>query len=150
MISGPSQTEKASLFSFNRTQSKVVTGLLSEHNTLRRHLYLMGLTNIPLCGRCRVEEEISVHVLSECEVLASLRHAHLVSFFLDPEDVNGLSLGATWNLSKELAPIIWYQFMGAKWARLNPRCTGTESSRIQSIIQCNLFYTIRECRVELC
>jgi hypothetical protein len=112
LISGPSQTAKTSLFSFNRTQSKVVTGLFSEHNTLRRHLYLVGMTNIPLCRRCRIEEETSVHVLSECEILVSLRHAHLVSFFLDPEDVNSLSLGAIWNFSKELAPIIWHQFMG--------------------------------------
>jgi hypothetical protein len=37
---------------FNRTQSTVVIGLLTEHNTLRRHLYLMGLTNNPSCRRC--------------------------------------------------------------------------------------------------
>jgi len=83
------------------TQSKVATGLLGEHNTMRRHLYLMGLNNIPLCRRCGAEKETSAHVLSECEVLASLRPAHLGSFFLDPEDVRSLSLGAIWNLSKK-------------------------------------------------
>jgi hypothetical protein len=30
--------------SFNRTQSRVVIGLLTGHNTLRRHFHLMGLT----------------------------------------------------------------------------------------------------------
>ena len=29
--------------SFNGTQSRVVIGLLIGHNTLRRHLYIMGL-----------------------------------------------------------------------------------------------------------
>ena len=29
--------------SFNRTQSRVVTGLLIGHNSLRRHLHLLGL-----------------------------------------------------------------------------------------------------------
>ena len=40
------------------------------------------------------EEETSVHMLCECEALASLRHACLGSFFLDPEDVTNLSMGA--------------------------------------------------------
>jgi len=33
----------------------------------------------------------------ECQALASLRHVYLGSFFLDPEDIKSLSLGATWN-----------------------------------------------------
>jgi len=40
-----------------------------------------------------MEEETSVHILCECETLASLRHAYLSSFFLDPEDIMNLSIG---------------------------------------------------------
>jgi len=40
------------------------------------------------------------HILCECEALASLRHAYLGSFFLDPEDIKSISLGATGNFSK--------------------------------------------------
>ena len=65
----------------------VVTGLLTGHNTPGRHLYLMGLTNNPSCRRCGVEEETSVHIQNECEALASLRHAYLGSFFLDPDGI---------------------------------------------------------------
>ena len=86
--------------SFNRTQPTVVIGLLTGHNTLTRYLYLMGLTNNPSCRRCGTEEETSVHIQHECEALASLRHAYLGSFFLDPEDIKSLSLGAIWNFSK--------------------------------------------------
>ena len=32
--------------------------------------------------------------------MASLRHAYLGSFFLDPEDVESISLGAIWNFDK--------------------------------------------------
>jgi len=78
------------------TQSSVVTGLLTGH-TLRRHLYLMGLSNNPTCRKCGTEEETSVHILYECEVWASLRHAYLGSFFLDHEDIMNLILGAIWN-----------------------------------------------------
>jgi len=50
---------------------------------------------------CATEEEISFHDLRECDALASLRHAYLGSFFLDPEDVTNLSIGALWNSGKE-------------------------------------------------
>jgi len=31
----------------------------------------------------------------------SLRHAYLGSFFLEPEDIKSISLGAIWNLIKQ-------------------------------------------------
>ena len=34
------------------------------------------------------------------KVLASLRHAYLGSFFLEPEDIKRISLGAIWNFIK--------------------------------------------------
>ena len=47
--------------------------------------------------KCGTEEEDSVHILCECEALASLRHAYLGSLFLDPEDIRMLGMGAIWN-----------------------------------------------------
>ena len=99
-ISGPSLGTRAKFFTFNRIQSRAVTGLLTGHNTLRRHLYLLGLLDSRLCGKCGVREETSAHILCECEALASLRHAYLGSFFLEPEDIRSLGLGAIWNFSK--------------------------------------------------
>ena len=49
---------------------------------------------------CGTEEETSVHVLCECEASASLRHAYLDSFFLDPKDGTNLTMGAIWNFGK--------------------------------------------------
>ena len=100
LISGPSLGAKARFLSFNRTQSRAVTGLLTEHNTLRRHLHLMGLSDSPLCRRCGAQDETSAHILCECEALALLRHAYLGSFFLEPEDITSISVGAIWNCSK--------------------------------------------------
>jgi len=60
----------------------------------------MGLSNNPTCRKCDTEAETSVHILCEREALASLRHAHLDSFFLDPEDVRVLGTGANWNFAK--------------------------------------------------
>jgi len=46
-ISGPSLGTRAKFMTFHRTQSRVVIGLLTRHNTLRRHLYLLGLLDSP-------------------------------------------------------------------------------------------------------
>jgi len=104
LISGPELATRAQLLSFNRTQSKVVTGLLTGHNTLWRHLHTVGLGNNCACRKCGAEEETSVHILCECEALASLRHTYLGSFFLYPEDIKRLSIGAIWNCGKGTEP----------------------------------------------
>jgi len=100
LISGPNLATGARLLSFNRTQSRVVIGLLTGHNTLRRHLHVIGLSNNTTCRKCGSEEETSVHILGECEALGSLRHRYLGSFFLDPEDIRMLGVGAIWNFAK--------------------------------------------------
>ena len=97
LISGPSPTVKTGLLSFTRIHSRVVTGLLTGHNTQRRHLYIMGLINSPSCRKCGAEVETSVHVLCECEALATFRRTYLGSFCLDHEDVRSLRPGAIWN-----------------------------------------------------
>jgi hypothetical protein len=52
LIPGPCRGTKVRILFFNRTQSRVVTGLLTGHNFLRRHLYLMMLTDSPVCRKC--------------------------------------------------------------------------------------------------
>jgi len=99
-ISGPSLGTRAKFMTFNRTQSRVVTGLLTGRNTLRRHVYLLGLLDSPLCRKCGVGEETLAHILCECESLASLRYVYLGSSFLEPEDIRSLGLGAIWSYSK--------------------------------------------------
>jgi len=99
-ISVPSLGTRTKFMTSNRIQSRVVTGLLTGHNTLRRHLYLLGLLDSPLCRKYGVGEETLAHILCECEVLASLRHAYLGSFFLKSEDIRSLGLGAIWIYSK--------------------------------------------------
>jgi hypothetical protein len=102
LISGPGLGAKTKAMSFNRTQSRAVIGLLTGHNTLRWHLYLLGLQDSVLCRKWGVMEETSDHILCECEALASLRHTHLGSFFLEPKDIQSISLGAIWSFSNVL------------------------------------------------
>ena len=75
LISGPCLGVKARLLSFNSILSRVVTGLLTGHNTLRRYLPLLGLSDSPLCRRCKAGDETSAQILCACKALASLTHA---------------------------------------------------------------------------
>jgi len=84
-ILGPSMGTRAKFMTFNRTHSRAMAGHLTGHNTLRRHLHLLGLLDSPLCRKCGVGEETLADILCECEALASLRHAYLGSFFLEPQ-----------------------------------------------------------------
>jgi hypothetical protein len=47
-----------------------------------------------------MEEETSVHILCECEAMASSRYVHLGSLFLEPQDIQRISLGAIRDFSK--------------------------------------------------
>jgi hypothetical protein len=53
-----------------------------------------------MCKKCGTEEETAVHILFKCQDLASLRYTYLGSFFLDPEDIRVLGMGAIWNFAK--------------------------------------------------
>jgi len=78
----------------------LIQGLLTRNNTVRRYPHLLGLLDSPLCSRCGAKEEISAHILCECEALAALSHTYLDSFFLEPEDIMSISFGANLNFSK--------------------------------------------------
>jgi len=100
LISGPCLDAKARFLSVNTTKFRAVTGLLTGHNTLRRHLHLIGVSDSPLCRRRETEEETSAHILCEFEALASHRHTYLGYLSLEPEDNKNVNLGAIWNFSK--------------------------------------------------
>jgi hypothetical protein len=100
LISGPCLGKRNRLLSFNRNQIRVVNGLLTGHNTLRRHLHRTGVLDSPLCRKCGTKEETSAHILCECEALAVLRNRYLGSLFLEPVDIKNLRLGAIWSFCK--------------------------------------------------
>ena len=106
---------------------------------MRRHLYLLGLLDSPLCWKCGVREETSAHILCECEALVSLRHAYLGSFFLESEGVKSLGLGAICNFSK-VTGLAWFD-MGHKGpVKSRPRCIRAERPRTQMQINQSVIY----------
>ena len=106
LISGPCLRGKTTHLSFNRTQSRVVIGLLTGHNTLRRYLHLMGLSHRPLCWRCAAQDKILAYILCECEALTSLRLTYLCSCFLDQEEIKSIVWGPSGTSATSNSPII--------------------------------------------
>jgi hypothetical protein len=62
--------------SFNRMQSRVVTGLRTGHNTMRRHLDIMGLT-VPCVGNVQQRRRPQ---LMFCVSVKSWRHSDILTW----------------------------------------------------------------------
>lgn len=88
--------------------------VLTGHYTLKRQLYIMGLTDSLLCRLVRAEEEASAYVLCKCQGLATLRHTYLGSNFLDPADVRNQHLGAVRNFIRQDSHDLGFSFCGTK------------------------------------
>ena len=124
------------ILSFDRTQGPGLWPIFTGHNTLRRHLYIIGQINRLLRRRCGAQVENSAHVLS---VKPWLQADTLIwAPFLDTEEVRSLSLG---DFSKGT---------GLQWLDV---CYGTRSpcpeilrapglKRLESIFYSILFYSI--------
>jgi len=101
-----------------------VIGLLTGHNTLRRHLHVMGLNDNPTCRKCGTEKETSAHILCECEALASPRHTYLGSFFWTRRTLGFWGWGPSGTLLKEQDSYNLVQNWGHRGPVLRPRCIG--------------------------
>jgi hypothetical protein len=89
LIPGPSARRTKDLLKLNRGQLKWVVGLFTGHCHLKGHLFKLGLTDDPICGRCLEENESATHILCDCEAVAHVRFRHLGQFFMEPSDYYG-------------------------------------------------------------
>jgi len=60
----------------------VLTGLLTGHVTLNRHLAVMKIWTDPICSPCCEEDETSIHFLGKCPSTIMARYSILGSYFL--------------------------------------------------------------------
>jgi hypothetical protein len=99
MILGPSPTAKTRILSFNSTQSRVVTFLLTGRNILGRHLYSVGLTD-SYTGDLKQRYKPHPTFCTSVKLWPySDKHVWAL-FFLDSEDVKSLNLEVIWNFNK--------------------------------------------------
>ena len=131
LISGPNLAIRARLLSFNGTQSMVVTGLLTGRNTLRRHLYIMGLIIAPLVGNVVLRRKPqSTFCLSVRPSLHSDIHICVRSFWTLKISGN-LVEGPSGTLIMEQGSSNLVQNMGHKGHVLRSWCIGSGRARTQ-------------------
>jgi hypothetical protein len=78
MMVKPSQSLTVDVLQLSRRQIRAVTGLMTGHCNLRKHLYIIVIVKEnPVCRLCSEEEETTFHIVFECEVLARWRFSLL-------------------------------------------------------------------------
>ena len=113
---------------FNRCNPQwLSTGLLTGFNTMKRHFFIMGLSESPLRRRCGAQKETSPHALGTCEALVTFRHHYLGSFSFDPEDVRNLALEWSWVFIKgQNSHVLDFSSKGHKVPVETPKFIGTQ------------------------
>jgi ribonuclease HI len=92
LLGVPKQRRARDLLKLKRFQMRILTGILTGHNTLNRHLYIMRRIPDPTCEFCFEGEETSQHFLCECPAVARIRHLVFASDPMDLEQVKGLKV----------------------------------------------------------
>ena len=82
-----------------RGDLRILTGLLTRHADLNRHLTLIKVRSDPNCPLCQEEEETVLHLLGRCNALSLTRLNHLGSHRMDYNDLSNIR----WPLLLKLA-----------------------------------------------
>ncbi|KAJ8913284.1 hypothetical protein NQ315_010950 [Exocentrus adspersus] len=87
LIKGPGAAATRSLVNLNRASISVITGLLTGHGRLNKHLNTIGLSPDSRCRLCGTSDEDSIHVLCHCPRVIVNRHRFFGAGYLAPEDI---------------------------------------------------------------
>jgi len=82
-----SKARSRELLNLPRILLHTVTEIITGHNTLSRHMNIMGLNNDPLCKHCEGEQETSLHFISQCSYYVTTRMSIWGKPVLDPDDM---------------------------------------------------------------
>ncbi|XP_048002927.1 uncharacterized protein LOC125239400 [Leguminivora glycinivorella] len=73
MIEGRDQRRARYLLKLGKNSLRMLTGIITGHNTLNRHMKIIGISSDESCPHCG-KEETSLHLLAECIMYAAPRH----------------------------------------------------------------------------
>lgn len=75
------------LVQLDRNKLRILTGFLTGHCKLKKHLKNMGLENDSTCRFCGEEEEEPIHILTNCGALIHKRHRRFGYYYLEGGEV---------------------------------------------------------------
>jgi ribonuclease HI len=96
----PDQAAARKFLAMTRQNLRFVTGILTGHCHLNKHLHRMMVSDTPLCRGCKQEDETMEHILCDCPALSSTRKAVFDEFWLTPANIREAHLGDVINYVK--------------------------------------------------
>lgn len=78
------------LMQLKRPALRLLTGAITGHALLNKHLFTLGVTDSPLCRACMEDDETAAHVILACPGVAAYRAKHLGSPRSLPEVVGNI------------------------------------------------------------
>ena len=57
----------------NKRDIRIITQMITGHANLKRHRFIMGVEDNPICEKCEEAEETPEHLLTKCPFFARLR-----------------------------------------------------------------------------
>ena len=78
---------KAGLMTTNRSTARTAVQLMTGHNNLRRHRFLMKMEESPTCEKCQLEEETAEHFITECPAYMEERYKVFGSRLLNKSEL---------------------------------------------------------------
>jgi len=88
MITGRCRRREKDLLALTRQMLRPVTGILTGHTQVQRHLSLLGLSNDPFCSYCKQAVESDSHFLCHCNYFTTLRTTVWAKPSLHPTDID--------------------------------------------------------------
>ena len=86
LINGPCSNQTEELLTKNRMQLRIITGLLTGHFPVKKHLHTIGKVTGDLnCRLCNKVPETVEHVIYDCEALDRRRYNVYGQIQIDPE-----------------------------------------------------------------
>ena len=81
------QKAKDGLLTTSRSTARSLIQLMTGHNNLRRHRFLMKMEESPTCERCQLDEETAEHFITECPAFMEERRKVFGSRLLNKSDL---------------------------------------------------------------
>ena len=94
LMGGPNTRFTKQLVTLPRRQVSILVSVLTGHNTLNRHLTIMGIQNNAGCEACDEGLETSLHFLGDCPAWGAKRMRYLGAPRLEANDIKTLDVAS--------------------------------------------------------
>jgi len=82
------------LLSLSRKALRLLLQVITGHNTLNKHMFVMGLNSSPFCNKCEEGNETSLHFVGSCPFYSIIRLDTLESHTLSQVELKSIPLPA--------------------------------------------------------